>query len=280
MSTTTTFGRLRLIRRFRLRGVEFPIGEFVKPAALAGVDNGKVPAELLVTWVDYKGRKCRMLPAFRRPWVALVWLAWVHQGRRLTFTSPGDVYRTYPQQEAGWLRRMSKLPLPGRPSRLCGYPDGVPRRWWLKPFCAGIACPGTSNHGWGGGAVDHTTDKGRPVAWLKWLAKWAPRLGYSWEAPSEDWHVRYCLGDEITQTVADIERVRAAPPLLVGSTGADVVAWQGVVGAHPDGQFGPKTKAAVIAWQAKQTSWYGGAGLPVDGCIDADDRWALIRGVA
>ena len=275
MSTATTFGRLRLIRRFRLRGVEFPIYEFRKPKELAGVENGKVPDELLERWVDYKGRTCRMLPAFLRPWQALVWLAWVDQGRRLTFTSSADVYRTFSQQYAGFHRRNTMTPLPGRPSRVC---NGI--RYWLKPFMAGIACPGTSNHGWGGGAVDHTTDKGRRVAWLRWLAKWAPLCGWSWEAPSEDWHVRYCLGDDVSATVLAIESCRAKDPLMRGSRGGDVVAWQHVVGAYPDGRFGPRTEAAVLAWQAKQTRWYGGKGLPVNGVIDADDRWALIQGNA
>jgi hypothetical protein len=275
LSTTTTLGRWRLIRRFRLRGVEFPIAEFVKPAKLAGVTNGKVPDELLVTWVDHQSRACRMLPEFRRPWVALVWLAWIDQGRRLTFTSPADVYRDYGRQESGWLRRNTLTHLPGRHSRLCGYPDGVKRRWWLKPFMAGIACPGSSNHGWGGAAVDHTTDKGRRVAWLRWLAVWAPKCGWSWEAPSEDWHIRYCLGDEISATVADIEWCRAKAPLRIGSTGEAVIAWQKVVGAFPDGRFGPKTQASVKGWQRGQRRWYGGVGLPVDGVIDADDWWAL-----
>ena len=67
MSTTTTLGRLRLIRRFRLRGVEFPISEFTLPARLKGYPNGKVPDEMLERWVDWRGRSCRMAAEFRRP---------------------------------------------------------------------------------------------------------------------------------------------------------------------------------------------------------------------
>lgn len=256
--TATTFGRLRLIRRFRLRNVEFPVADFVLPTRLQGYENGKVPDEMLVGWTDYRGRKCRMAPEFLRAWVALVWLAKLHTGRDLTFTSPADVYRTFPQQEGGWKRRMTLIQLPGRPSRLCGYPDGVPRRWWLLPFMAGIACPGHSNHGWFGAAIDHTTDRGRTVAWLQWASVWFPQLGYSWEAPSEDWHVRYCLGDAIPELLAQIEYAQSRPVLGQGAAGPDVVLVQRAVRAKPDGQWGPKTTAAVLTWKQAQLATYVG----------------------
>lgn len=266
MGTTTTLGRLRLIRRFRLRGVEFPIYAAAKPKALDGVANGQVPDKMLTTWTDHRGKTCRMLPEFRRPWVALVWLAYLHTGRRLTFTSSADVYRTFPQQAIGFARRNTRTPLPGRPSRVCG---GV--RYWLLPGMAGIACPGTSNHGWGGMAVDHTTDKGRPVAWLRWLAEWAPKFGYSWEAPSEDWHVRYCLGDVMADGVLEVETCQALATVRRGDAGGVVRIVQGIVGAKPDGQFGPKTEAAVILWQTFAAGTY--AGVRRDGVFDAGCWW-------
>jgi len=40
-------------------------------------------------------------------------------------------------------------------------------------------------------------------------------------------------------------------PVQEGATGDDVKAIQGVVGAKADGQFGPRTKAAVIQWQTE-----------------------------
>lgn len=267
----TTLSRFRIVRRFRLRTVEFPVATFNKPARLQNVPNGKVPNALLATWTDHKGRSCRMMPEFLRPWRALVWLALVHQGRQLTFTSPADVYRTYDQQVRGFLRRHTTVKLPGRPTRVW---NGVV--YWLKPLMAGIAVPGTSNHGWGGGAVDHTTDKGRTVAWLRWLVVWAPKLGYSWEASTEDWHIRYCIGDDIAPETVKVEESWALPELRRGSTGEHVKLWQAIVGAKQDGQFGPKTEAATVAWQKTKTGWYGGKGLPVDGIVNSDD-WYVAR---
>lgn len=271
MGTTTTLGRLRLIRRFRLRGVEFPVAEFTLPKRLQGHKNGQCPDAMLTTWTDHNLRSCRIAEEFRRPWVALVWLAYLHTGRRLTFTSPSDVYRSYPQQEAGWLRRNTKVPLPLRPSRMCGYPDGVKRRWWLKPFMAGIACPGSSNHGLFGAAIDHTTDKGRTVAWLKWAVVWFPKFGHSWEAPSEDWHTRFCLGDEVPAAVLEVEACQALAFVKRGDAGDVVKLVQTIVGATPDGQFGPKTEAAVILWQTFAAGTY--AGVRRDGVFDAGCWW-------
>jgi peptidoglycan hydrolase-like protein with peptidoglycan-binding domain len=45
-----------------------------------------------------------------------------------------------------------------------------------------------------------------------------------------------------------------------GSTGADVRAWQGIIGVPADGNFGPATKAKTIAWQKTR-------GLPADGIV-------------
>lgn len=270
----TTLTRWRLIRRFRLRGIDYPIAAFELPKRLRGYPNGQVPDDMLATWTDHRGRTCRMAPEFLRPWTALVWLAYLHTGRRLTFTSSADVYRTYGQQEAGWLRRNTKIPLPGRPSRLCGYPDGIKRRWWLKPLMAGIACPGSSNHGWFGAAVDHTTDRGRTVAWLRWAVVWFPRFGHSWEAPSEDWHTRFCLGDEVPPAVLEVETCQRLQTVRRGDRGDVVKLVQGIVGLvgdDQDGKFGPQTEAQVKAWQRFAAGTY--AGVRTDGVFDAGCWW-------
>lgn len=274
---STTLSRLRLIRRFRLRNVDFPVFAFELPTRLRGYANGQVPDEMLATWTDHRGRTCRMAPEFLRSWQALVWVAHICTGRRLTFTSSADVYRTLPQQEAGWRRRMTLVPLPGRPSRLCGWPDGVKRRWWLLPFMAGIACPGSSNHGWFGAAVDHDTDRGRTVAWLRWAVEWFPRFGYGWESASEDWHVRNNNGDAIPRAVLEVEAAQRLATLQRGSTGDPVKLVQGIVGAAHDGQFGPKTQAAVIVWQQTQRATF--AGLRTDGVWD-QACWWVARQVA
>lgn len=53
--------------------------------------------------------------------------------------------------------------------------------------------------------------------------------------------------------------------LRMGLTGNDVACLQQNLGISADGKFGPKTKAAVLAWQMK---W----GLVVDGMFDAKSR--------
>ncbi len=54
-------------------------------------------------------------------------------------------------------------------------------------------------------------------------------------------------------------------PLLVGSNGDRVKAVQRVVGAKPDGAFGPLTRAAVAVWETSH-------GLTVDGIWGADNQ--------
>ncbi len=58
--------------------------------------------------------------------------------------------------------------------------------------------------------------------------------------------------------------------LRQGSTGDQVKCLQAIVGATADGKFGPKTKAAVIAWQSS-------VGLVADGIVGAKSR-AVISG--
>jgi len=51
-----------------------------------------------------------------------------------------------------------------------------------------------------------------------------------------------------------------APALFVGCKGVAVEAWQKVVGAKVDGDFGPATEAATKTWQAKH-------GMPANGIV-------------
>ena len=59
--------------------------------------------------------------------------------------------------------------------------------------------------------------------------------------------------------------VRAYPSraLKLGSKGGNVTLVQQVVGAHPDGDFGPKTEQAVKTWQAAHAAQVG----PADGVV-------------
>jgi putative chitinase len=59
--------------------------------------------------------------------------------------------------------------------------------------------------------------------------------------------------------------------LKLGSTGDDVVKLQNKLGVDPIGKFGPKTEAAVKAWQAEH-------GLTADGIV-GDKTWGIIMGV-
>jgi len=56
--------------------------------------------------------------------------------------------------------------------------------------------------------------------------------------------------------------------LKVGSKGVSVSAMQSILGVNPDGNFGPMTKAAVVAWQANH-------GLVADGVVGAMTRSAM-----
>ena len=57
---------------------------------------------------------------------------------------------------------------------------------------------------------------------------------------------------------------KPTPILRRGSTGAAVKVWQGVVGATPDGKFGPITERRTKAWQVVNE-------LHADGVVDGDD---------
>lgn len=61
--------------------------------------------------------------------------------------------------------------------------------------------------------------------------------------------------------------------LRVGSLGGEVKCVQSIVGANPDGHFGPLTKTAVAKWQAKM-------GLSPDGVVGPITRVALADSIA
>jgi peptidoglycan hydrolase-like protein with peptidoglycan-binding domain len=54
--------------------------------------------------------------------------------------------------------------------------------------------------------------------------------------------------------------------LRLGSSGAEVVKWQGIVGVPADGKFGPATSTATKTWQAAR-------GLTPDGVV-GPKTWA------
>lgn len=127
-------------------------------------------------------------------------------------------------------------------------------------------------------AVDvHTA--GEPKR-LKWLIANVRKFGFSWEVvPEEPWHLRYTEGDNPPPAVSDwMTRNSIAKPIMgaiPGTKSADAVnsskddggdldpgdsgprvtklqeelAERGFYKGVPDGQFGPKTEAAVVAFK-------------------------------
>lgn len=180
------------------------------PTTLLGIPNGRVPDTLLETI----GPSGRLHHTAARAWRAL--RAAAHDaGFELTWTF-GGTYRTYAQQESLFRLRYSPTGTFGG----CKTWNG--QRWCLKGNYAMAAVPGTSNHGYGlavDAALDlDPTDGVNPedavsiMPAIPWLVANAERFGWSWEAQSEPWHLRYTRGDAVPQAVLDFERPPPPPP--------------------------------------------------------------------
>ncbi|HVT66025.1 MAG TPA: peptidoglycan-binding protein [Mycobacteriales bacterium] len=74
--------------------------------------------------------------------------------------------------------------------------------------------------------------------------------------------------DPPTQGTAPAPTVTSCATLDVGTTGAAVSTIQTLVGADPDGDFGPQTSAALKTWQNSQ-------GIPATGVVD-NATWAVM----
>lgn len=171
-----------------------PVVPIVMPSDLRGVDNGKVPSDLLRNILP--SGKLHHYAA--EAWQRLQQSA-AHEG--LTLTQIGD-YRPLSQQEHLFLLRMRKYPDAKRNVQTTRTWNG--ETWYLHNG-APVATPGTSNHGWGLAIDVALRVDGRAIpitakpegAWrsgLQFLRKIAPGLGWSWELQSEPWHIRYVLG--------------------------------------------------------------------------------------
>lgn len=267
--------------------VEWDIVVPVKmPADLKGVQPGKLPDNLLKSAVGGGKLHHRAADA----WAAMVDAAKA-EGVELKPVSSGDTYRTYDSQLAAFKQRYTTEPN-GNATRTF---EG--KTWYKKdPKLASLAAPGTSQHN-SGLAVDvHTAAEPKR---LNWLIKNVRKFGFSWEVvPEEPWHLRYTEGDAVPAAVAEWLAARgeqsapaaaapapaaaevksdvdpnSLPALVKDYRGPAVKRAQRLLEKHgvkcsQDGDFGPKTQAAVKEFQQKK-------GLPVTGDVDKA-TWAAL----
>lgn len=185
---------------------QLPIAKLVMPKDLKGIENGKLPANLLKK-IAPSGRMHHLAAA---SWTVLRQLA---EQEGIVLGHVGD-YRPYEQQVALFQQRMKPFPDAKKQTQ-------TTRKWngetWYLHTGAPVATPGTSNHGWGL-AIDAAVvlpKKGQTVAistkpprakrsGLQFLLAEAPSLGWSWELQSEPWHIRYVAGDKTPERLAQI----------------------------------------------------------------------------
>lgn len=191
-----------------------------KPSTLDGQSNGNLgPCQLEPTFFNGVGY-ASLERTTKRAWDAFNITCFAESGWWLTAVSLGDAYRSYESQ----VRLFTSRYTPTFDAATCKgesvykWWKGV--KWYQLKYTAMAAVPGTSNHGWGL-ALDvaiydpnrNDGDKyaGDPVyiqsnelLWA-WIQMNAPRFGFSWEAQSEPWHLRYTEGDNIPQKVLDVE---------------------------------------------------------------------------
>lgn len=184
----------------------YPVKPVKLPLSLIGKTNGKLPAKVLTTVAP----NCTLALKAARAWTALRETA---KKDGVILAQVGD-YRPYERQVALFLERYSTKPTGTGDVR---YWKGV--RYELKPGYAAAAVPGTSNHGWGlaidaalnikGQIVTITADPDGPgpvKSGLAWLLAHADAFGFSWEAQSEPWHIRYYAGSKLPKAVVAWEQ--------------------------------------------------------------------------
>lgn len=197
----------------------YPVRTVTQPSALRGQSNGKLDPSILhdtpapgVTW------PVRLLHPAMRAWRALSAAASV-AGHTLKPSGPHDSYRPYETQERIFRQRFTTTPNGSRTRR-----SWRGQTWYLKPGYALAAVPGTSNHGRGlavdvgeerdGDTGTESLDRGT----LDWLLVNAERFGWSWEAQSEPWHLRYFAGDHVPQAVLDYEATHQEDDMPLNDT--------------------------------------------------------------
>lgn len=244
----------------------YPVKPLLLPADLKGQANGAIERRLLRNVHPFGQLHHRAADA----WWALSLKAFFDN---VDLAHVG-AYRTYDQQVALFKQRYTRIPIPGRPTKVWqGH------RYWLKRGVAVAATPGTSNHGLGL-AVDVASATG---ARLAWMLNTVEAYGFSWEIQSEPWHIRYVAGDNPPQAVLNALRLRDGEPvqpsvpefrtLRRGAKGDLVNILQRALTAKGfptpiDGDFGAATRRRVVAFQRAN-------GLRADGVVGTQTWVAL-----
>jgi LAS superfamily LD-carboxypeptidase LdcB len=260
----------------------------VKPASVVNQLNGEIDLSLM----RQVAGGSRMLTEAAKPFDMLCHAFLAETGKPLTYTG---TYRSYESQQKLFLSRYRQVPFStyivtpkerrkrweALPPSSKHHADNPSESFWVMKqnangsYPAMAAVPGRSNHGWGlsadlalGSSPSAATSL--DAAARRWLEANLERFGFTYEVPSEPWHVTYFVGDK---GVAPVEAVTIRPTLRRGSSGLDVRFLQDRLNVSGeklsvDGQFGGMTEAAVRRFQRA-------SGLVVDGVV-GPRTWAKL----
>jgi hypothetical protein len=184
-----------------------PVEPVIRPAALAGQQNGRFDDDVLVDVPGLAGGPTvRLVAPAARAWRALT-AAGRQAGHTLKAVGPHDSYRPFATQERIFLERYTTDPLPGRHTK-----QFRGKTFFQKPGTNVAAVPGNSNHGLGLAVDTGIEVDGDPRAeridqvTVDWLVANERRFGFSHELQSEPWHIRYFAGDDVPDAVLELER--------------------------------------------------------------------------
>jgi peptidoglycan hydrolase-like protein with peptidoglycan-binding domain len=231
-----------------------PISPAAIPAWVKALGNGNVPMDKMI-------KVAPLGVGYLIPEAAAAWRNFQNAALQAGFTlTMTGAYRSYDQQVSLFQERYSKSNTGGSSKNWNGT------QYWLKSGMAMAAVPGKSNHGWGcavDAALDGYGSKARTVdqTFVQWARQAALANGWSWEVQSEPWHFRLVTAAAVPQAAAGgpppTLQSAPSPTLQLKSSGGQVAALQffclkfkwGDPGSA-DGDFGPRTEAAVKAMQS------------------------------